>query len=201
MRRASEDVPRFDQGRLNATLRESISYGGSILPGSIPTRASSSPCPKKVEDEARDDVLVACPDARSPAYQAVVGLARAGRLCGFVTGYYYGGGLFSSVTRRLAPHRFARWERLLKRRHEPEIPARRVQSDWGFDLALAAERRVAPRRDLMSGCGSPDGGLDGSTGLSHEALVRDRRAWPSCSATSPRSSPCRRAGGSASPRC
>ena len=27
--------------------------------------------------EACDDVLVACPDARSPAYQAVVGLARA----------------------------------------------------------------------------------------------------------------------------
>jgi glycosyltransferase involved in cell wall biosynthesis len=127
--------------------KASATAGRSYL-GDSDQRVVSS-CRKKVEDEARDDVLVACPDARSPAYQAVVGLARAGRLCGFVTGYYYGGGLFSSVTRRLAPHRFARWERLLKRRHEPEIPARRVQSDWGFDLALGAERRVAQRRALV----------------------------------------------------
>jgi len=120
---------------------------------SVPARRSSpghsaarvaGPSDQKVGDESRDDVLVACPDARSPAYQAVVGLARAGRLRGFVTAFYYAGdGLLSGVARRLAPLRFARWERLLRRRQEPEIPARRVRSDWGFDLALAAERLVA----------------------------------------------------------
>ena len=37
-------------------------------------------------------VMVACPDARPPAYQAVVGLARAQLLHSFSTAYYYGGG-------------------------------------------------------------------------------------------------------------
>lgn len=95
----------------------------------------------------RDDVLVACPDARAPAYQAVVGLARTGRLRRFVTAFYYGGdGLLSDAGRRFAPQKFARWDRYLSRRQEPEIPAQKVQSDWGFDLALAAERRVASSR-------------------------------------------------------
>ena len=87
-----------------------------------------------LDREPQNDVLVACPDARTPAYQAVVGLARAGRLSGFVTGYYYGDGPFWHVVRRLAPRRFARWERMLRRRHESEIPVRKVHSDWGFDL-------------------------------------------------------------------
>ena len=95
-------------------------------------------------DGLRDNVLVACPDARSPAYQAVVGLARAGWLRRFVTAFYYSGdGRLSEIARRVAPLRFSRVDRLLRRRHEPEIPAHRVRSDWGFDLALAAERRLA----------------------------------------------------------
>ncbi len=93
------------------------------------------------------DVLIACPDARAPAYQAAVSLARAGRLGRFVTGFYYGGGgPLAEAGRRLVPGRFARWERWLLRRQEPEIPADRVRSDWGFDLALAAERRLAASR-------------------------------------------------------
>jgi starch synthase len=95
-------------------------------------------------DESRDDVLVACPDGRSPAYQAVVGMARLGRLRRFVTAFYYSGdGPLAGLAKRVAPLRFSRCERLLRRRHEPEIPARRVRQDWGFDLALAAERRLA----------------------------------------------------------
>jgi alpha-maltose-1-phosphate synthase len=98
-------------------------------------------------DELRENVLVACPDARSPAYQAVVGLARAGWLRRFVTAFYYpADGLISRLSRRVAPLRFGGVERLLRRRHEPEIPARRVRSDWGFDLALAAESRLAANR-------------------------------------------------------
>jgi alpha-maltose-1-phosphate synthase len=89
-------------------------------------------------------VLVACPDGRSPAYQAVVGLARLGRLRRFVTAFYYSGeGPLFGLFKRVAPHRFGRCERLLRRRYEPEIPARRVRSDWVFDVALAAERRLA----------------------------------------------------------
>jgi starch synthase len=101
---------------------------------------------RELSDKVQDDVLVACPDARSPAYQAVVGLSRAGRLHRFVTAVYYAGNdPLSGLARRVAPHRFDRWERVLKRRHEPEIPAHKVRSDWGFDLALAAERRTALR--------------------------------------------------------
>ncbi len=96
--------------------------------------------------DARSNVLVACPDARSPAYQAVVGLARAGSLRRFVTAFYYpGGSRLSELARRVAPLRFSRVDRLLRRRHEPEIPPERVKSDWSFDLALLAERRLASR--------------------------------------------------------
>ncbi len=95
-------------------------------------------------NEPRDDVFVACPDARSPAYQAVVGLARARRLRRFVTAFYYpANDWLSALAKRGAPLRFSRFERLLRRRHEPEIPAQRIRSDWGFDLALVGERTLA----------------------------------------------------------
>jgi alpha-maltose-1-phosphate synthase len=110
--------------------------------GHTALRVAESSCENL--NEPRDDVLVACPDGRSPAYQAVVGLARLGRLRRFVTAFYYSGdGPLSGVAKRVAPLRFSRCERLLRRRHEPEIPGRRVRQDWGFDLALAAERRLA----------------------------------------------------------
>jgi starch synthase len=93
-------------------------------------------------------VLVACPDARPPAYQAVVGLAHAGLLGGFLTGYYYRGpGPLEAVGRRLAPARFDRWERLLRRRSEPDIPAERVRSAWSYDVALRLESRLGDRRN------------------------------------------------------
>ncbi len=92
-------------------------------------------------------VLVACPDARPPAYQAVVGLDRAGLLGRFLTGYYYRGpGRLEGVGRRLAPARFDRLERALKRRFDPEIPADRVDCAWTFDLALRIEARLTGAR-------------------------------------------------------
>jgi hypothetical protein len=91
-------------------------------------------------------VLVACPDARPPAYEAVAGLSEAGLLETFLTGFYYGGaGRFTALGRQWAPCHYRRWRRVLKRRHHPLVPAGRVQSDWGFDFALAAEARLARR--------------------------------------------------------
>ena len=79
--------------------------------------------------QATEGVIVACPDARPPAYQAVVGLARAGLLHSFWTAFYYGGGgPILEFGRRLAPARIARWQRALGRRHDPEIPRGRVRS-------------------------------------------------------------------------
>ncbi len=72
---------------------------------------------------ARLSVLVACPDARPPAYEAVVGLAGTGDLGRFVTGFYYRGhGVLSEVARKYAPCQFRRIRRQLLRRHERRIP-------------------------------------------------------------------------------
>ncbi|HEV3163396.1 MAG TPA: glycosyltransferase, partial [Isosphaeraceae bacterium] len=89
---------------------------------------------------ARGTVAVACPDARPPAYQAAVGLARAGLLRSFHTAFYYGGtGPLSAL------ERFGRLERVLRRRHHPEIPPSRVRARWEFDLSLAVENCLAGR--------------------------------------------------------
>jgi starch synthase len=91
-------------------------------------------------------VLVACPDARPPAYQAVVGLARAGELNRFVTAFYYrGDGLVVGIARAMVPGSLRRWERVLRRRHDPEIPGARVRAHPGFDGALAIENCLARR--------------------------------------------------------
>jgi glycosyltransferase involved in cell wall biosynthesis len=91
-------------------------------------------------------VLVACPDARPPAYQAAVGFAEAGRLQRLVTGFYYPGhGTASELVRRLAPCRFARIRKTLRKRHDRRIPSERVDAFWSFDASLAAENRLGGR--------------------------------------------------------
>jgi starch synthase len=95
-------------------------------------------------------VLVACPDARPPAYQAVIGLNRAGLLGRFVTASYYDrNGRLASWARRYAPDRLERLERFLLRRHDPEIPAERVCANPGIDLAIRLESRLAARRPRL----------------------------------------------------
>jgi glycosyltransferase involved in cell wall biosynthesis len=76
----------------------------------------------------------------------VVGFAQADRLGQFLTGFYYGGaGPLTVLARQWTPCLYRRWRRILKRRHHRLIPASRVRADWGFDLALAAEARLARR--------------------------------------------------------
>lgn len=130
---AATDRPHIKASRM-------IALPPSLVSQSVADVVSSS----KAEPAS---VLVACPDARPPAYNAVVGLARAGCLQGFLTGFYYGGvGPVSSLAKGLAPCWFARGRRLLKRRHHPRIPADRVQSVVTYDLAIALERRLGGRR-------------------------------------------------------
>ena len=91
-----------------------------------------------------NSILVACPDARPPAYQAAIGLAEAGSLDRFVTGFYYGGhGIGSELARRYAPCQFARLRKALRRRRDQRIPPKLVESAWSFDAALAFENRMA----------------------------------------------------------
>jgi glycosyltransferase involved in cell wall biosynthesis len=97
-------------------------------------------------------VLVACPDARPPAYQAVIGLHRARLLGRFLTAYYHRDRpALAAVGRRLAPGPFARVERVLRRRFDPEIPADRVRSAWGYDVAVRVEGRLAGRPGARRG--------------------------------------------------
>jgi hypothetical protein len=119
--------PRIRDDRVTATLAPKTTSRDPIGPGGL----------------GPDSVIVACPDARPPAYQAVVGLAREGLLREFLTGFYYGGaGRLSALGRQLAPCHFARWRRVLKRRHHPGIPAARVRMMPSFDVAIAVEGRV-----------------------------------------------------------
>jgi glycosyltransferase involved in cell wall biosynthesis len=91
-------------------------------------------------------ILVACPDARPPAYEAVAGFAKSGRLESFHTGYYYGGADRTTVlARQYAPCHYLKLRKRLKRRHHPAIPASRVTSHLAFDLALAVESRCGSR--------------------------------------------------------
>jgi glycosyltransferase involved in cell wall biosynthesis len=99
---------------------------------------------------ADPQVLVACPDSRPPAYQAVIGLDRAGMLERFLTAFYYkDDGRIAGLARGLAPSRFSRWEGWLNRRRDPEIPSGRVRSIWSFDLALRVESRLSPERAAL----------------------------------------------------
>ncbi|SIN91760.1 Glycosyltransferase Family 4 [Singulisphaera sp. GP187] len=93
-----------------------------------------------------DRILVACPDARPPAYQAVIGLAQANLLHSFHTAYYYRGvGRLGTLASRVAPERFARLQRTLARRFDPKIPGAQVRASWGYDVALRFEEQLARR--------------------------------------------------------
>ncbi len=95
-------------------------------------------------------VIVACPDARPPAYQAVIGLSQAGLLRTFLTAAYYDPqGRLPALARRLAPDPFSRIERVLLRRHHDEIPARSVAMVPAVDLALGLENHCAGRSQTL----------------------------------------------------
>ena len=115
-------------------------------------RARVASPPPIARDSAAGSVLVACPDSRSPAYEAAAGLAGAGRLGRFETGFYYKGhGPLSEVARRYVPCHFHKLRRRLLRRNDRRIPAGDVVSRPSFDLSLALENRLdspALRRSL-----------------------------------------------------
>jgi glycosyltransferase involved in cell wall biosynthesis len=103
-------------------------------------------------DSGTRSVLVACPDARPPAYEAAAGLAACGQLDRFLTGYYARSGPeLHPVARRLAPGLAARAEGLRRRRWHAGLPGECVRSTFAFDLALAAENRLGTRSPRLRG--------------------------------------------------
>jgi glycosyltransferase involved in cell wall biosynthesis len=100
--------------------------------------------------DADPQVLVACPDSRPPAYQAVIGLERDGMLAQFLTAFYYNeASKIAGIARGVAPSRFSRCEEWLNRRRDPEIPSQRVRSVWSYDLAVKFESRLRPERAAL----------------------------------------------------
>ena len=90
--------------------------------------------------------MVACPDARPPAYQAAVGFANAGQLDRLVTGYYRKDHrVLESLARAAAPHAWPHIQKRLARRHADGVPSNLVRAHPSFDMALAVENR-APHR-------------------------------------------------------
>jgi hypothetical protein len=119
----------FDQGLILMTPT-------LIAPHAVPGSHFVEPTPVSV--------LVACPDARPPAYEAVVGLAETQQLSQFITGFYYSGhGPISELARQFLPCKFRKLRRQLLRRNDRRIPAFRVKSAASFDLALAIENKVS----------------------------------------------------------
>lgn len=93
-----------------------------------------------------DGVLVFCPDARPPAYELVKGLAAAGMLTRFVTGYHYADSPLERLTGTLPWTK--RLHAGLKRRVVPGLSPRLVERFPSYDLLIRAENRagrVSPR--------------------------------------------------------
>jgi glycosyltransferase involved in cell wall biosynthesis len=97
-------------------------------------------------------VLVGCPDARPPAYQAVAGIADAAMLGTFTTSFY------DTPANPALAALPARWRVRLARRRHTDIPDHRVHSHPEIDLALAVENRL-------------------KTGVQRRAVARWRTDW------------------------
>ena len=149
-----------------------------------------------------DDVLVACPDATD---SGLPGRCRAGP--GEATGPLRDGvstmrAMTGSPALPDGSHRASSLGAsgcscgATSPRFRPAASGRTGASIWLWRPS-AAWRHATPR----SGCGSPDGGLDDSTGSSSERWFAIAPVRPFSSATSARNSPCPRAGGWASRRC
>lgn len=98
--------------------------------------------------ERQPRVLVACPDARPPGYEAAAGLAGSEQLDAFVTAFYHREpGFFGRFARRAFPGKFREIDRRLMRRRHPEIPSKLVVPHPFVDGALALENRIGPRSE------------------------------------------------------
>ncbi len=87
-------------------------------------------------------VVVACPDARPPAYQAVIGLGRAGLLQRFLTSSYYDpDGPLATLARRLIRSGSPGWRASCCDGTMPRFPPA------GFQLSPASTCRCESRHD------------------------------------------------------
>lgn len=108
--------------------------------GTMPTKSGKLSGPQ----QASDQVVVFCPDARPPSYELVRGLAAAGQLHGFFTGYYHKPSAFNRLLPRLGRHGRSLTGQLSRRvvaGLRPEL----VQPRPMYDMAIRLENRLAAR--------------------------------------------------------
>jgi glycosyltransferase involved in cell wall biosynthesis len=87
-------------------------------------------------------VVVACPDARPPAYELVRGLANHGLLLHFATSYYHKPGLIDTLLPKFG-RRGQSVHRQLNRRKIDGMDESLVRRNIGYDIAIRLENRLA----------------------------------------------------------
>lgn len=90
-------------------------------------------------------VVVACPDARPPAYELVAGLSEKNRLCQFLTGYYHKPFLVNSMLPKMG-RRGRSLLNQLERRQIAGLDSGQVQSFGDYDASIRLENWLANRR-------------------------------------------------------
>ena len=96
-------------------------------------------------------MLVACPDARPPAYQAVIGLDRAGKLREFVTASYYDPAWPSRfILAGLHPVNSPGWSESCFAATTRKSPRPVVHTVPSFDLLLRLEARLGQKLPGLS---------------------------------------------------
>lgn len=93
-------------------------------------------------DGLDSSVVVACPDARPPAYELVRGLADRGLLQSFVTGYYDKPSLLRGLVPKLG-HRGRSLAESLARRKIDGVDESKIRTDLVYDLSIRLENRVS----------------------------------------------------------
>ena len=90
-------------------------------------------------------VVVACPDARPPAYELVAGLSEKNRLCQFLTGYYHKPFLVNSLLPKMG-RRGRSLLNQLERRQIAGLDTGQVQSFGDYDASIRLENWLSNRR-------------------------------------------------------
>lgn len=102
--------------------------------------------PAHREQQPPSRIVVACPDARPPGYEAAAGLAGSDQLAAFITAFYRREpGIVGRWARKLFPGKFGAIDRRLMRRQHSGVPSGRVESHPFVDGALALESRIGLR--------------------------------------------------------
>lgn len=93
-------------------------------------------------------VVVACPDARPPAYELVKGLASAGELNAFITGYYHKPAPWHDCVAKIGNKGGSLVGQLQRRRIDGVMPEK-VSPSAAYDFSIRLENKVAAKLPVL----------------------------------------------------